>query len=428
MLPALQASRFQLNDVLKERGRGSSAGRGAQRSRSLLVIGEVALSLTLLAGAALLIESLVRLRAEPLGYRIEGLLMAHLDLPRAGYPGLPERLLFCDRLARSIAAVPGLRVAFRSTGLVHVEIAGGRLAARQSGFVSQNLVGPGYLAVAGIPLVAGRGFTPQDGERSQPVALVDREFARRYFEGQSPLGRHIRLIAEGMPSPWRTIVGEAADIKETNVFDEMHWKVAPHAYVPSRQASPRDGRRWTLMIRAGPRWLGPEDRPRDSLVSALRHAVSELDPNLPLSGVTSMRQFLNDQAFSKPAFRAVLLAVFAGLALIMAALGLYGALAQFVAQRRHDVGLRMALGATPGEVIRLVVRRSLILTAAGLAVGLAGAAVGTRLMRGFLLAGPSRPLVLLGVAVAMLVVALLAGLAPAWRAARIDPAVALREE
>jgi len=160
----------------------------------------------------------------------------------------------------------------------------------------------------------------------------------------------------------------------------------------------------------------------------LRHALTGLDPNLPLSDITSMRQFLDQQAFSKPGFRAALLTVFAALALTMAAIGLYGVLSQFVVQRRQEVGVRIALGATAGDVVRLVVRRSLILTGLGIALGLAASTAGERLLRAFLLTGSSRPLVLLGVALLMLLVALIAGIVPAWRAARIDPAATLREE
>ena len=427
LLPALQASRFGLHELLKQGGRGGSAGRAEQRSRSLLAIVEVALSLTLLTGAALLIESLFRLRAEPLGYRTEGLLMARLDLSKAAYPSLPDRLRFCNRLTQSLAALPALEEAVRSGRLVHAETAGGR-AARETGFIERALVFPDYFRVAGLPLVAGREFGPLDTGQSEPVAIVDREFARRYFAGQDPLGKHIRLGELGSDSPWRTVVGLTGNIKETNPFDEMHWKVQPHVYLPFPQGEPDGGRQLAVMLRAGGRWLGVDDRPRDTLVAALRGTVGKIDPALPLSEVTSMRQFLNEQAFSKPGFRAVLLAIFAALALLMAAIGLYGVLSQLVTQRRREVGVRMALGAAPGDVVGLVVGRSLLLTGAGIVVGSVTSMLGVRLLRSFLLTGPGRPLVLAGVAALMFGIALVAGAAPAWRAARIDPAVALREE
>lgn len=427
LLPALQASRYRLHDVLKQGGRGGSAGRAEQRSRSLLVVLEVALSLALLTGAALLIESLFRLRAEPLGYRMEGLLVTRFDLPKAAYPALADRLLFCGRLAQSLAAMPELEAAVRSGRLVHAEAAGGP-AARETSFVAQDLIFPEYFRVSGLPLAAGREFGPLDTAQSQPVAIVDREFARRYFAGRDPLGKRIRLGELGSDSPWRTVVGMTGDIKETNPFDEMHWKVDPHVYVPFPQAEPSDGRKLAVMLRAGGHWLGADDRPRDTLVAALRRTVGQIDPTLPLSEVTSLRQFLNEQAFSKPGFRAALLGLFAALALLMAAIGLYGVLSQLVTQRRREVGVRMALGASPGDVVWLVVRRSLLLTATGLVVGAVTAMAGMRLLRSFLLTGPGRPLVLAGVAALMLAIALVAGAVPAWRAARIDPAVALREE
>jgi putative ABC transport system permease protein len=427
LLPALQASRHRLHDLLKQGGRGGSAGRAEQRSRSVLVVCEMALSLTLLTGAALLIESLFRLRAEPLGYRTEGLLIARLNLPKAAYPALEDRLSFSTRLTQSLAGLPALDASVRSGTLMHAEAAGGP-AARETAFIERSLIFPEYFRVAGLPLFAGREFGPLDTGQSQPVAIVDREFARRYFAGEDPLGKHIRLGELGSDAPWRTVVGVAGNIKETNPFDEMHWKVEPHVYVPFPQGEPNGGRALVVMLRAGGRWLGAEDRPLDTLVAALRRTVGQVDPAMPLSEVTSMRQFLNEQAFSKPGFRAALLGVFAAVAVLMAAIGLYGVLSQLITQRRREVGVRMALGASPGDVVGLVVRRSLALTATGIVVGSATAVAAMRLLRSFLLTGPGRPLVLAGVAALMLAIALAAGAVPAWRAARIDPAAALREE
>jgi putative ABC transport system permease protein len=427
LLPAWQASRFQLYEVLKQGGRGASLGRGEQRSRNALVILEVALSLTLLAGAALLIESLVRLRAEPMGYRTEGLLMTRVSLPKSVYPALSDRLHFTDRLSQALAAIPGFQAAARSGGLMHAEVEGGR-AARETSFVQRDLIAPEYLQVAGIPLVAGREFGRLDTAQTQPVAIVDLEFARRYFGHQDPLGKRLRLPEPGTDSPWRMVVGVCGDIRETNPFDEMHWKVQPHVYIPLAQSDPAGVRQLAVLLRAGGRWLGPDDQPLDALVSTLRRTVAAIDPAMPLAEVTSMRQFLKQQAYSKPGFRAALLSLFAALALLMAAIGLYGVLSQVVVESRRDVGVRIALGAAPRDVAILVVRRSLLLTGVGVIVGSLGAMVGTRLLRSFLLTGPERPWVLLGAALLLLAIAVAAGLIPAWRAARIDPAVALRDE
>jgi len=427
MLPALQASRFHIYGVLKQSGRGGSPGRAEQRSRSLLVVCEVALSLTLLAGAALLIESLFQLRAEPMGYSMQGLLMARLDLPKSAYPALADRLRFSERLMQSLAAMPALQAAVRSGDLAHAQVPGGA-AARETSFVARVQVLPGYLRMTGIPLLAGREFTPLDTGQSQPVAIVDQEFVRRYFPGQNPLGKQVHLGPLGSDSPWRTVTGVAGNIKETNPFDEMHWKVQPHVYLPFAQGEPGGGRRLVVMLRAGPHWLDSEGRPLETLDSALRRAVSQLDPGLALSEVTSLRQFLKEQAFSKPGFRAALLSLFAAIALTMAAIGLYGVLSQLVVEHRQEMGVRMALGASPASVVRLVARRVLMLTGAGIVLGSVAAIAGIRLLRGFLLTGPGRPLVLAGVAALMLAIAAIAGIGPAWRAARIDPAAALREE
>ncbi len=427
LLPALQASRFRLHDLLKQGGRGGSAGRAEQRSRDALVIVEVALSLALLMGAALLIESLFRLRAESLGYNTEGLLITRIDLRKSAYPSLADRLHFAETLRQSLAEVPALRVAVRSGKLVHAEAAGGP-AARETGFIEQSLVLPEYFGVSGIPVVAGREFGPLDTAGGAPVALVDREFVRRYFAGGEAIGKHIRLGELGDAAPWRTVIGVAGNVKETNPFDEMHWKVQPHVYVPFAQAESNGGRQLTLLLRAGARWLGTGDRPLETLVGVLRRTVAQMDPALPLAEVTSVRQFLDQQAYAKPGFRAVLLALFAALALLMAAIGLYGVLAQLVTQRRREVGIRMALGATPGEIVGMVVRRSLWLTGIGVAVGAVTAIPAMRLLRSFLLTGPGRPLVLLAVAGFMLLIALASAAIPALRAGRIDPAVALRED
>jgi putative ABC transport system permease protein len=426
LLPALQASRLKLHDLLKQGGRGGSAGRAEQRTRSVLAILEVSLSLALLTGAGLLIESFIRLRAEPLGYRMDGLVYARLDLRKASYPSLADRLVFCGKLTQSLAALPALESTVQSTSLVHAETQGGR-PARETSFIAAVLVFPEYFRVTGLPLAAGRGFGPLDNAQGEPVAIVDRELARRYFADQNPLGQHIRLGETG-DSPWRTVVGVTGNIKETNPFDEMHWKVQPHVYLPFSQSDPRGGRQLMVMMRAGGQWLGAEDRPLDTLVAALRHAVRQVDPTLPLSEVAGMRQFLNEYAFSKPGFRAALLGAFAAMALLMAAIGLYGVLSQLVAERRRELGVRIALGATPGSVVGLVVRRSLLLTAIGIVVGGVMAMAGMRLLQGFLLTGPSRPRVFAAVAALMLAIALMAGGAPAWRAARIDPAAALRED
>ena len=427
LLPALQASRFRLHDALKQGGRGGSAGRAAQRSRSVLAILEVALSLTLLSGAALLVESLYRLRAEPLGYRTEGLLITRLNLPKPAYPALAGRVHFAEMLRQSLAAIPALEATVRSGKLMHAEAAGGP-SARETGFIERDLVFPEYFRVSGIPLVAGRAFGPLDTPQSEPAAMVDREFARRYFGGADPIGKHIRLGELGEELPWRTITGLTGNIKESNPFDEMHWKVQPHVYLPFAQGEANGARQLVVMLRADGRWLGAADRPLDTLVAALRRAVGQIDPTLPLSEVQSVRQFLNEQSLSKPGFRAALLTIFAATALLMAAIGLYGVLSQLVSQRRREVGVRMALGASPRDVMGLVVRRSLLLTGAGIVVGAVTAIGGMRLLHSFLLTGPGRPLVLVGVAALMLAVALAAGAVPAWRAARIDPSIALRED
>ncbi len=427
LLPALHASRFRVHHLLKQGGRGGSSGRAEQRSRSLLVIVEVALSLTLLTGAALLLESLFRLRSEPLGYQTDGLLITRLDLPESAYPALSKRIQLAEALRQSLSRLPDIQTTVRSGNLMHAETASGP-SALETAFVERHLIYPEYFRVSGIPLLAGRNFGSPDSAGSQPVAIVDREFARRYFPGQDVIGKTIRLGESASGAPWRTIVGVAGNIKETNPFDEMHWKVQPHAYVPLPQGDPAAARELVLMLRAGSRWLGAEGRPLDTLSAALRASIGRLDPSLPLAEVTSLRQFLNQQAFSKPGFRASLLAIFAALALLMAAIGLYGVLSQLVVQRRREVGVRIALGAAPAHVVALVVRRTLFLTVAGIALGALASLAGVRLLSSFLLTGPGRPLVLIAVAVLMLLVALAAGAVPAWRAVRIDPAVALRDD
>jgi hypothetical protein len=279
-----------------------------------------------------------------------------------------------------------------------------------------------------MPLVSGREFGRLDTAAGEPVAIVDREFARRYFPGRGPVGQHLRIAESGTQAPWRTVVGVAGDLKETNPFDEMHWKIQPHVYVPFAQGEPTSGLQRVVLMRAGPRWLGREGQPLDTLVSALRRRVASIDPTLPLSEVTGLRRFMEREAYAKPGLRAAVCSGFATLALLMTVIGLYGVMSQLVLERRRDLGLRMALGATPGSLIGLVVGRSLMLTSVGIALGAVGSATAIWLMRRFLLTSPGRPLILVGVAAVMLAIAAIAGLAPAWRAARIDPVTALRED
>ena len=416
LAPALQFSKPNLNDSLKEGGRGSTSG-GRQIIRSSLVVVEVAMALVLLIGAGLLIKSFSRLAAVNPGFRIDHGLAVEVNLPGAKYAKDQQQAAFFESLWRRAATLPGVE----SVGATNVmplsgndyilgfNIAGRPPAAPGEG-ISTNYyaVSPDYFRAMGIPLIKGRYFSDADSRDSAHVAIINQAMARRVFPDQDPIGQRIN-VTNG-DDTFREIVGVVADVK--------HYALdapAPlQTYEPFLQ-KPEGG--MTLVLRTT---VDPA-----SLTQAVRETVLELDKDQPISESNTLERLFSDSV-SRQRFGMLLLAVFAGIALMLAAVGIYGVLSYSVAQRMHEIGIRMALGARMTDVLRIVVGRAAGLTLIGIALGLGGAFLITRVMTSMLFGvTPTDPSTFIAIPILLSLVALAASYLPSRRAARIDPSVAL---
>ncbi len=425
MIPAWKASRPDIDEALKQASRGATRSVLSHRGARLLVVMEAALSLVLLAGAGLLIQSIARLGSVSLGFNPDHLLTARVDLPNTGYTAAHQRTDFYHRLGADLDALPGTRgVALSSwlplggAGYEPLAVKGRPLPPTPVGDVAIDTVSAGFLHVTGIPLLRGRTFDARDGADSEAVALVNEALAREYFPQQEPLGRQINIVENGKTTgPWMTIVGVVGDIKRTIVYQEMGYIVPPAVYRPLDQDAPAS---IGIIVRAAgsPMIMRP----------AVERAVSQIDKDVPVSDIRTANDRISE-FLAQPRFRTVILGVFAALALLLAAIGIYGVLSQTVTQRTHEIGIRMALGAERGDLLRLIVGQGLALTLAGVALGLVGAWALTRLIANLLYGvRPADPLTFAGVSAVLLGVAALASYVPARRAGETDPIVALRHE
>jgi putative ABC transport system permease protein len=419
IFPAWRGARVDPNTALK-----ASAPSGAAasfRATSSLVTIQVALSMVLLAGAALVSESLFKLTSENLGYRTDHLFSARIDLPQDTYASPSARAQFADRLQSQLTAIPGLLSAtlgsdYVPRGMNQLSVAG--QPENQSSDVATQDIGASGFETLGIPLLRGRTFDTRDRKDSQPVAIVNQALARRYFPDADPLQHAIKLGPAGdAANPWLTIVGVVADVKTTTVFQEMGYVEQPALYRPLVQTSPPS---LTLMIAISGSPV--------ALAADVQLRLSALDANLVLSNIDGLRAE-QAAALSQPRFRSVLLAGFAGLALTLALVGLYGLLSQSIARRTHDIGIRMALGADRVRVLRSILGQACALSIVGILIGAAVSAALIHFVQGMLYGVTAYGAVELSVAAAALfLVAILAAGRPAFRAASIDPLVALRNE
>ena len=421
LAPALRASRAELGDALKSGARAGESPRSA-RLRSALVVSEVALSIMLVAGAGLLARSFVRLLDVNPGFRPDNLVSLGVILPQSSYPRPEQRAEFYRRLEERLRALPGVE----SVGAVT------RLPLHQAGNITSTLVvegrpapegappevdfrraSPDYFRTMGVPLVAGRAFVERDATDAQPVAVVNEAMARRHWPGESALGKRIKLGANPDASPWITVVGVVGNVRHLGLDSEPRPEVYRHLLT-----SPPTSPVVVVSTNGDPRGLIP----------TLRGAVRELDRDLPAATARTMDEIIA-RSVAERRFLMALLGVFAAVALALAAVGIYGVVSNSVAQRTHEIGVRMALGATRGNVLRLVIAQGMTPALAGLALGLAGALALTRVMRGLLFGvGARDPVTLASAALLLAAVALLACYVPARRATRIDPMEALRHE
>jgi len=423
LAPALQFSRAPLNESLKQGGRSVTEGRGRQRLRGLLVITQTTLALILLVGAGLLIRSFQRLQDVQPGFESQGLLVAPIALPQSHYAAPVQRIAFYRELVDRLRALPGVEAASYSdsvplAGLNILEVLGVEgqpvPAGSNAPLVEEILIGTDYLRALGIPLMKGRSTTASDGPDDPPVVLINETLARRYFPGEDPVGRRIRAGGFGPYDPWITIVGVVGDVKNQGLDADR--KAA--LYVPYDQL-PMGGQ-VSLLLRCR---CDPE-----SLVAPVRRLVQGMDPALPLGTVLTGGQLLIE-ATGRPRFQTLLLALFAGVALLLAAVGIYGVVSYSASQRTHEIGVRLALGARPRDVVSLVLTQGMRPVLAGVGAGLAGAFALTRELRSLLFGVTATdPLTFAVLALFLAAVALAACYLPARRATRVDPMIALRAE
>ena len=419
LIPALQASRADVNEALKDSP--SSPGAGVNRRlnvRSLLIVGEIALSLVLLAGAGLMINSLLRLNAIELGFEPKDVLTMRVYARDA-------KIAFYEQLLERAARLPGVENAavasnaplMGSAGMSPLEIEGRPEAdEKEPGFVNIESIAPGYFSTLRIGLLRGRGFTEQDRIGAKRVAIINRVAAERFFPDEDPIGKRIKIyFTPGYETSdqFIEIVGIANDVK----YGRIEELPEPDLYLSYLQPVDTPS---LLIVRAS--------GDRQSLVSALRREVAALDRNMPVYDVKTMAERASEVT-SRTRFSAVLLGLFAGLALILSAIGIYGVMAYTVAQRTREIGIRMALGAQAEDVVRLVVGDAIVLTFAGLTLGLAAAYAATRLLVNQLYGvSTSDPITFAAISVLVVGMALAACFIPARRATKVDPMVALRYE
>jgi putative ABC transport system permease protein len=427
LAPALGGAKTDLQDTLKEGGRSSSGGRRRGWLRSTLVVAEVALSLVLLIGAGLLIKSFVHILDTDPGFKPENLLTMQLSLSVKKDDGAKVLNFFNDLNGR-IKGLPGVESAAYSNGIplgltadTSFAIVGRPKA--EPGKQPQTMLyitSPDYLRAMGIRLIKGRFFTAQDTQKSPRVAVIDETFARQQFPNEEPLGHYI--AGDGKDNPDGEIVGVVAHVKHFGLDAEE--RVQTQLYLPFNQA-PNDVLpffvpRMNLIIRT--------TGDRANVTAAVRREVQALDPNQPVYNVSTMEQTLN-QSLATQRLSMTLLAVLASLALILAAVGIYGVMSYTVTQRTHEIGIRMAIGAQPSEMFRMVIGQGMMLALIGVALGLVGAFGLTRLMTTMLFGvAPTDPATFVIIAGLLIGIALVACYVPGRRATKVDPLVALRYE
>ena len=420
--PAWRASRMDLTDALKSDARGG--GVATQSAAKVMMVLQVALSLMLLTGATLLGTSLARLSAESLGYRADHLLTAEVNLPTKPGADADVQERKAEAMLQRLSTLPGVRSGSLASSVLPLgsdvlAVAGRTFDARSAAHnVASQVVSAEYLRTAEVPLLAGRNFAASDRKDTQAVALINAKLAQEYFPAGDVLGRQIKLGSpEDHSSPWLTVVGVVGNVKTTNVFREMGHITAPVVYRPVAQAP---GQATTLVMRTTAEPMGISEQ--------VQQAVTSVDQEAIVSNMKAMQTILYEQS-AQPRFRTVLLGGFAGMALVLAALGIYGLLTQQVIRRTLEIGIRMALGANRRDIMARIVGQALNLTAAGVVLGIAGSCAAARVISGLLYETSASDPWLMGAAtVVFAMVALGASVLPAWRASRVDPIVSMRVE
>ena len=424
-IPAFQMTRASVVTSLKEGGRGNMAAHGSARLRGTLVVAEMALAVMLLAGAGLLIKSFGRLQAVDPGFRPEETLSFELSLPRTVYDDDAQLAAVYDRMIDRLRALPGVRTA---AGVMGLPLSGTRFnisftvlgrpeaAPGQTPAMEVRVATPDYFRTLGIPLKRGRAFTDADTAQSPRVVVLSEAAVRKHFANEDPIGKRVELgwgKGPGTPRAGGEVIGIVGDVKELGLDEEFPAEI----YLPMRQWPVG---RMSMVMRTAVEPM--------SLAEAATEAIHEIDPNLPVANMRSVEEIVS-RSIAQPRFYMLLLAAFAAVALVLAAIGIFGVMSYMVSQRTREIGIRMALGAQGGSVVSMVVRQAMLLAGGGLVLGLIAALALSRTMTTLLFdLSPTDPVTFASVAGVLAFVAFLASYLPARRAASVDPMEALRAE
>jgi putative ABC transport system permease protein len=424
LLPALQLSRPDVTEALKDGGRTGTAGRSRQFARRALVVLQLASSVVLALAAGLLIRSLVELNRIDLGFNPSNVLTAQLQVPATAYPQWADVVRFYRQTTERVAQIPGVQAVgavrvlplARTIGDWSIKIEGRPYVPEENPNGDFQAVTPGYFEAMGLKLVRGRFLTDADREDTVPAAVINDTMAARYWPNEDAVGRQFMMGTDD--KPWLTIVGIVATVRHNAVVEEPRNEMyVAHAQLPAHIGSAPRG--MTVVVRTDANPL--------ALTGQVRDAVRSIDRNLPISDIRTMEQ-VTATALSQPRFVTFLLALFAATALTLAAIGIYGTISLLVAERTQEIGIRLALGANRPAILRLVLGQGMMLTAIGLAIGVAGATLLMRTLSGLIYGvGTLDPLTFVAVPALLCAVALLACFLPARRAASVDPITTLRQ-
>jgi putative ABC transport system permease protein len=423
LVPAIQGSHFNLNDTLKEGGRDSTGGGKGNQIRGLLVIVEVAVSFVLLIGAGLLINSFFHLRNLDPGFRGDHLLTMKVDLSDAKYPDRERRAAFFDEVMRRVRELPGVQSAAVASNLP-LTYNGDSMTITVEGVpepppdqqldVIYRAIGPDYFSTMGIPMVRGRDFTDQDNGDSKDVVIISEKTAQQFWPGQDPIGKRLKPGLSTSSSPWREVIGIVKDVRQ-NDFVASPKRQMYFTYRQLKNIAPN-----ALVVRTS---IEPM-----SLAVPARNAIWSVDKDQTVADIDSMNHIVAESV-ARQRFSMLLLGLFAGLALLLASIGIYGVLSYSVAQRTREIGIRIALGARRTDVLQMTVMQGLKLVGTGMMIGLLAAFLVTRVLATLLFGiTATDPITFAGISVVLLAVAILASYVPALRATKVDPITALRAQ
>jgi putative ABC transport system permease protein len=419
LVPALRLSKLDVNASLKDGGRSATGGSRGKHLSALLVTGEMALAIVLLAGAGVMIRSYLKIHTADIGADTANVLGGSVNLPSEEYPRPEDKISFFDRLIPRLEAMPGVESVATADALpasgsskFSYQLAGDAPEERRRK-LSTLKISPTYFKVVKSAMLAGREFNDADVRSSAPVAIVNQLFASTYWPGEDPLGKRFRLFEGDNPEVWRTVVGVASNIIQN---DQTRQTFDPVVYLPYRQ---RPGGGAWIFVRTSV--------PPAGLTNAFRQAVQALDSGLPLYGPMAISERM--ERFWDSRFYGSLFLIFAAIALLLASIGLYTVIAYSVNQRTQEIGVRMAIGGTPNDILKLVFRQGMLPLAIGLAIGLTASFAVNRLLKSMLVqVSPADPITLAVASAVLILAGILGCLIPARRAMQVDPVVALRNE